>query len=73
MEKEKILFDDQYSGERYTYGLQYRPLGYGAVPPGWIIHSNREHPTFSYGTVDYPFKLTEHQIEAFQLREVSPG
>lgn len=62
-----ILFDDDYDGERFTYGLQNRPLSFASVPKGWIIDSNREHPDFLHGTVDYPGELTEDEVRSFQL------
>ncbi len=66
-----ILFDDTYKGERYTYGLNYRPLATAQVPDGWIIKSNRENPNFrSFGTVDYPRKLTDHEVGTFQLTPI---
>lgn len=53
------LFDDTYRGARWTYGLKFRPLSYGNVPPGWIVFSDREHPDYPFGTVDYPVDLGE--------------
>jgi hypothetical protein len=55
----EILFDDKYNGPRWTYGLKYRSVSYGNVPAGWIVFSNREHPDFYFGTIDYPFDLEE--------------
>ena len=63
----KIFFDDTYKGKRYTYGLQYRPLGYAQVPDGYIIFSNRPNFNFKFGTVDYPFKLSDEQLTQFQM------
>jgi len=66
------LFDDTYSGERWTYGVQYRPITGGGVPQGWIIFSDRPHPDFKFGTVDYPAPLTEHQARQADLVAVLP-
>jgi len=66
----KVLFDDSYNGLRWTYGLQYRPLAKAQVPDGWIIQSNREHPGFRFGTVDYPFQLSKEKAQNFQLIEI---
>ncbi len=65
------FWNDTYKGPRFRYGLQYRPLGYGAVPPDWIIKSDKKDPKFpNFGMIDYPRRLTQHEIEAYQLVEV---
>ncbi len=64
----KVLFDSSYGGPRWTYGLQYRPLAKAQVPDGWIIQSNRQHPDFQFGTVDYPVLLPEEKVRNFQLQ-----
>lgn len=64
-------YDDTYQGERWTYGLTYRPLGYAQVPAGWIIWSDRPHATFQHGTVDYPRELTAQEISSYQLTPVA--
>lgn len=61
------LFDDTYTGPRWTYGLTYRPLGYAQVPDGWIVFSNRDHPDFRFGTVDYPNELHPDTVRQTQL------
>lgn len=63
----QIFFDGEYQGPRWTYGLQYRPLDFAQVPNGWIIQSDQEHPDFAFGTVDYPVKLTDTQVQRFDL------
>lgn len=65
-----IIYDDEYTGKRYTYGLRLRPLVYSHVPAGWIVYSNRAHPDYLFGTVDYPRPLTENEIAAYELEEV---
>jgi len=64
------LWDDTYQGPRFTYGLRYRPLTTGAVPNGWIINSARPHADFIHGTVDYPRRLRQQEVAAFQLELV---
>lgn len=66
----KPIFDDEYTGPRYTYGLRNRPAGYAQVPPGWIIESNRKDPRFNFGTIDYPTELTPEQVYSFELTPV---
>ncbi len=64
-------FDDDFKGERWTYGLNYRPLLGGGAPEGYILHSDRKHPDHpTFGTIDYPRKLAENEIENFQLKEI---
>lgn len=66
-----ILFDDEYKGPRWTYGLTYRPISIGTIPQGWIIDSQKDHPNFpSFGTIDYPKELTEKEVSSFELIEV---
>ncbi len=64
------IFDDEYNGPRWTYGLVYRPLARFAVPDGWIISSNKDHPAYRHGTIDYPHQLPERDLKAYELVEV---
>jgi hypothetical protein len=64
---ERPLFDDTYTGPRWTYGLSLRPLGYARVPDGWIVSSDRPHPRYAHGTVDYPHPLDERQARQMDL------
>lgn len=64
---EKLIYNDEYTGPRYRYGLYYRPLSTGTVPRGFIINSDREHSVFRHGTIDYPKQLTEQQISDYEL------
>jgi len=66
--KKKMTFSDEYEGPRWTYGLQYRPFGIGTLPEGFLIGSLKEDGTpFPYGTIQYPFELSEKQVSSFQL------
>ncbi len=71
MTKEPITppYDDEYSGPRWTYGLTHRPLWNGGVPKGYIILSNRTHPDFIFGTIDYQEQLTNDLVQSYQLTE----
>ena len=64
------VFDDDYKGERFTYGLQYRPFDLGSIPRGFIIgtldQDNNERP-HQFGTIQYPFELTDQQVKSFEL------
>ena len=64
------LFDDEYTGPRWRYGLTYRPAAGANVPMGFILMSHRQHPEYTYGTIDYPRALTSHEVQAFQLAEL---
>jgi hypothetical protein len=46
-------------------------VGYASVPPGWILRSDRRHPEYRYGTVDYPRRLTDRERRAYELEEVT--
>lgn len=65
------IWDDEYTGPRWKYGLSYRPVGYAQVPSGWIIKSNRPHAEFRFGTVDWPRELTDLEREHAELTLVS--
>ena len=65
-----IVFDEDYTGPRYTYGMIYRPLQIGAQPKGYIIGSLREHPDYRHGTIQYPRQLSEDEIKSYELEEV---
>ena len=67
MARETHLFDDTYTGPRWTYGLTYRPLSMASVPKGAIIHSDRAHPAYRHGTVDFPRQLTDEEIAGYEL------
>jgi hypothetical protein len=64
------LYDDTYTGPRWTYGLTSRPLGYARVPTGWIISSDRPHPRYRFATVDFPIPVPPEQAERFGLELV---
>lgn len=64
-----IIYDDEYHGPRWRYGLQYRPVGAG-TPRGWIVFSDRpsaDSRCRSFGTIEYPRPLTADEIKAYQL------
>jgi hypothetical protein len=65
------LFDEDYKGPRWTYGLTYRPATGRNIPDGFIIWSNRPHPKYAHGTIDYPRELTQHEVDAFELELVT--
>ena len=73
VDKAAPLWDDTYTGPRYTYGLTYRPLGYAQVPAGWIIKSDRPHPDFRFGTIDYPFRLPDDVAARAELTLIAPA
>ena len=67
-------YDDIYTGVRWRYGLQYRPVSFGNVPKGWLVWSDREHPDYLHGTVDYPFEIptaTAEQMDMVPLGAVA--
>jgi len=64
---DRAIFDDEYTGPRYRYGLQFRPLSLGAVPDGWIIWSDRKDPAYRHGTVDYPAMIPQQTADNYEL------
>jgi hypothetical protein len=66
------LFHEDYTGPRYTYGLTNRPAGYGQIPEGYVVGSDRPHGDFRHGTIDYPRELTPDEAQGFELRRVHP-
>ena len=62
------IFDDEYTGPRFTYGLTLRPLARFHIPDGWIIDSDKYDKDFPrYGIVDYPVELTAEQLYRYDL------
>lgn len=61
------LFEQDYTGPRWRYGLTYRPLASWNVPDGWIVGSDRPHPEYPHGTVDYPARLGLGEVTAYEL------
>lgn len=73
MQRQTLMYDGSFEGPRWTYGLSLRPLGYAQVPDGWIIGSDREHPHYRYGTVQYPFPLDAAVARQMDLEPVEQG
>ena len=67
----EIIYSHDYKGQRWTYGLSYRPVGGSNLPQGDILFSERDHAEFKFGTVDYPRELTEDEVTNFQLTLVT--
>ena len=63
------LFDDTYTGIRYTYGSKYRPFTSLMVwHPDWIIGSNRSHSSFpNFGTFDSSTKIDDDKVNQWEL------
>ena len=66
-----LIFDDEYTGPRFRYGLTFRPPMVGGIPEGYIINSDRKHYDFAFGTLDWPRQLTEHEVSAFELTPIN--
>lgn len=63
-----MLWDEEFKGPRWRYGLQFRPLGFAQVPDGWVLKSERPDSRFpTFGTVAYPRELTERETYGFNL------
>ena len=71
MTKTDPVFDDDYTGPRWTYGLVNRPMQIGAQPKGYIVGSERRSVEFkNFGTVQYPRQLTDEEIAGYELKPV---
>lgn len=67
---DQVVFDDTYQGDRFTYGLKFRPVGKAQVPDGWIIWSDKDHKDFPHGTVDYPFEINAEIAKSFEMERI---
>ena len=67
---DKLIFNEEYDGPRHTYGMKHRPPGYGNIPKGFIIGSDKPHHKFTYGTIDYSVPLTQHEKDSYELTSV---
>lgn len=67
-----LIFDDEYIGQRFTYGVTLRPVARFNIPDGWIIDSQKQHPDFKrFGTIDYPERLPEDVANHYDLVLIS--
>lgn len=59
--------------KKYEYVLLNRPFDLGVVPKGYIEVTNKRIPNFfsNYGTVIYDRKLTDEEINRFELIDLS--
>ena len=74
----KPPYDDEYNGPRFKYGLMNRPFSIGTQPKGSILQSYKpdDHPENSlgkarYGTLEYPFRLTDKEVYDFELLDLN--
>jgi hypothetical protein len=70
------LYDETYTGDRWTYALTHRPLAMYHVPNNWILFSNRYSADYSFGTVDYARELSAEDVYRYELvlvREPKPN
>ncbi len=70
MARQEMIYDDDYTGPRWCYGLTYRPAAFANIPDGRIIFGDRPHEDYRHGTVQYPRALSQREVEAFQLTPV---
>lgn len=67
-----IIFAEDYAGPRYRYGYRNRPFAMAHQPKGFLIGAlDQEYRDpergIRHGWIDYPFQLTPHEVEAFEL------
>jgi hypothetical protein len=66
--REELIFDEDYTGPRWTYGLTHRPAGIGCQPHGRIVGADRKNDTRTlFGSIQYPRELTQVEIEGYEL------
>lgn len=66
----KPVFDHEYYGPRFKYGLKNGSYNVATVPKGEILNSDKSNDKeygSLFGTIEYPYALTEEQITNFQL------
>ena len=68
-DKPKFVYNEDYTGKRYTYGLVYRPLQIGAQPKGYIIGSLKDSPDYRFGTIQYPRPLTNDELKSYEMED----
>ena len=64
------LYDDTYTGPRWRYGLEHRPLAnyFNLSFPDPILHSDRPDPRFRYyGTAEWPCEIPEDEARHHSL------
>ena len=69
-----FTFDDEYTGPRWTYGVTIRPVARFNIPEGWIVDSQKENKKYRFGTVDYPFELSQDDLTHYDMiKEQTPN
>lgn len=73
---EVLIFDDEYTGPRWRYGMCFRPPAIGHQPHGRIIGADKPgsvggYPMINYGTIEYPRELTQDEIASYELIDLN--
>jgi defence-against-restriction DarA-like protein len=64
----EMIFTEDYTGPRWTYGMTHRPPAIGCQPDGRIIGADRrDDPRALFGTIQYARELTVKEIEGYEL------
>jgi hypothetical protein len=68
---EPLIFDEDYTGPRWTYAMAHRPPGIGCQPDGRIIGADKPKDERGfYGTIQYDRELTDQEVYRFELEFV---
>lgn len=76
-----LVATDRFATLAYRYGLQYRPCSLGAQPRGFIPDPSLvpvygkpdwENPEKRFGCLDYPEKLSDEDVKAYELHYFGP-
>ena len=68
MGKLAILYDEQYTGPRFRYGMYHgRVQTLFGRPDGCIVGSDRPDARFPYGFTEYPFELDAETVDRYDF------
>lgn len=59
------------NGERFYYGLSYRPANIGSVPSGFKSEDSIIDLNFKYGVISYPRQLNKSELNSYELVDLS--
>lgn len=68
----KTVFTDEWTGPRFRYGYRNRPFAMSHQPRGFIIGALDQgfrdmDSGVRHGWIEYPFRLTDDEVYAFEL------
>jgi hypothetical protein len=69
----KLIYNEDYNGERFTYGFVLRPLNINTHPTeGCILGSyNADDNRTRYGSVQYTRSLSFEELKKWELKDLN--